>query len=423
MIDLQTLQTHGIDETDAYEGTFISFALADKAKDVSLDYKLFRNKVYGKCWKYIQDADHIDLNHIQHKIDDGSITNALGTFIAYDVKDLKIAVKRIKELALARTMVTALKVACVAIESGSSPYSEVAKLAEIVDSTNEAGETTHIREFMKSAYADLQLAQDGKCVNFVPTGLVDFDAKIGGLQKDGLIIVAGRPSMGKTAWAASVMRGACKTAPVLMISLEMSGKQMAMRFMAAEYNVDLQVMMQGGLNTDQWRKLADATRKLGEADIYVNEKSGQSVEDVISEGRRFKRKHGKVGCIIIDYLTLLNMPEGDRRDLSVGEVTRRLKLLAKELNCPVVLLSQLNRKVDDRKDKRPMMSDLRDSGSIEQDADMIIFPYRDEVYNKTNENEGIAEINVAKNRNGRTGIVVMSWVAQSATFKDLQGGF
>ena len=423
MIDLQTLQTHGIDETDAYEGTFISFALADKAKDVSLDYKLFRNKVYGECWKYIQDVDHIDLNHIQHKIDDGSITNALGTFIAYDVKDLKIAVKRIKELALARTMVTALKVACVAIESGSSPYSEVAKLAEIADGVIEAGETTHLSRFMTEAYRDLQLAQEGKCTNFVQTGLRDFDEKIGGLQKDGLIIVAGRPSMGKTAWAASVMRGACKAAPVLMISLEMSGKQMAMRFMAAEYNVDLQSMMQGNLDYEQWRKLAGAVKKLGNSDIYVNEKSGQSVEDVISEGRRFKRSHGDVGCIIIDYLTLLNLPEGDRRDLSVGEVTRRLKLLAKELNCPVILLSQLNRKVDDRNDKRPRMSDLRDSGSIEQDADMIIFPYRDEVYNKTNENEGIAEINVAKNRNGRTGIVVMSWVAQSATFKDLQGEF
>lgn len=423
MIDLQTLQTHGIDETDAYEGTFIAFALTEKCKDVSLDHNLFRNKIYGECWKYIQDADHIDFNHIQHKIDDGSITNALGTFIAHDTKDVKIAVKRIKELALARTMLMALKAASIAIESGSSPYDEVAKLAEIADKTNEAGETTHLKDFMADAYRDLQSAHDGNCVNFVPTGFVDFDQKIGGLQKDGLVIVAGRPSMGKTAWAASVMRGACKTAPVLMISLEMSGKQMAMRFMAAEYNVDLQVMMQGGLNRDQWSKLAKAVQTLGASDIYVNEKAGQSVEDVISEGRRFKRNHGDVGCIIIDYLTLLNMPQGDRRDLSVGEVTRRLKLLAKEINAPVVLLSQLNRKVDDRSNKRPMMSDLRDSGSIEQDADMIIFPYRDEVYNETADNAGLAEINVAKNRNGRTGIVMMSWVAQSATFKDLQGGF
>lgn len=423
MIDLQTLQTHGIDETDAYEGTFISFALAGMCNAMTLDYKLFRNKVYGECWKYIQDVDHIDLNHIQHNIDDGSITNAVGTFITHDIRDATIAAKRIKELAMARTMVTALKVACVAIENGATPSNEVIKLAEIADSSNDTGETIHLMHFMADAYKDLQLAQEGKGLNFVKTGLRDFDDKIGGLQKDGLVIVAGRPSMGKTAWAASVMRGACETAPVLMVSLEMSGKQMAMRFMAAEYNVDLQTMMQGGLSTEEWRKLAGAVDNLGKSDIYVNEKAGQSVDDVIGEGRRFKRKHGEVGCIIIDYLTLLNMPDNDRRDLSVGEVTRRLKLLAKELNCPVVLLSQLNRKVDDRNDKRPRMSDLRDSGSIEQDADMIIFPYRDEVYNKTDDNVGLAEINVAKNRNGRTGIVMMSWVAQSATFKDLQGGF
>ena len=276
---------------------------------------------------------------------------------------------------------------------------------------------------MKEAYRNIMDASEGKAINFIKTGLYDFDDKIGGLQKDGLVIVAGRPSMGKTSFAASVVRNVGKNHPVLMISMEMSGSQMAMRFLAAEKNVDLQLMMQGKLEDGVARGMAAASASLQSANIWVNEKTSRTVADVAAEARRFKRKHGDVGLIVIDYLTLLKMPAAANQVLAVGELSRAFKVLAGDLKCPVMLLSQLNRSLESRTDKRPMMSDLRDSGAIEQDADQIIFPFREEVYNKTKDNEGMAEILVSKNRNGKTGTFKMLWMAKSATFKDMDKGF
>jgi replicative DNA helicase len=386
---------------------------------VDLDPADFENQTFAGIWAYCRDRKSIDMTAINHKFPGALLADAVSAVPS--MANLKKCAGHVRDLAYRRRLSAALTKASQLVQSGDSISTVANFVVSSLDGAPSDSEAQHITDLVFDAYRQLEAAQlHGDQVNFVQTGMGRFDSVIGGLQKDGLIIVAGRPSMGKTAFASCLARNAGKNGPVLMVSMEMSGEQLAMRFLASEYNIDLQHMMQGKLNVDGWSRLSNASEALNESNLWINDKTSRTVADVAAEARRFKRKHGSIELLIVDYLTLLKMPQGESRANVVGEVSRAFKVLAGELKCPVVLLSQLNRKLEDRpkNDRVPRMSDLRDSGSIEQDADQIIFPFRPEVYDRKPENHGLAEIIIAKNRNGKTGKITMEWLQQSATFRD-----
>jgi replicative DNA helicase len=251
------------------------------------------------------------------------------------------------------------------------------------------------------------------------------DEKTAGLQPGDLIVIAGRPSMGKTALALNIARNASfQTAnPTAVFSLEMSKEQLSLRMLSAEARIDSSRMRGGFLSQTDLSRIHHAAAVLGDIPIYIDDSPAISALEIRAKARRMKMEKG-LGLIIIDYLQLMKgRRSAERRDLEISEISRALKALAKEINVPVVALSQLNRKVEERTNRRPVLSDLRESGAIEQDSDVIVFIYRDDVYNKAedNPNEGIAELIVAKQRNGPTGTVKLAFLDQYTRFENLAG--
>ena len=249
----------------------------------------------------------------------------------------------------------------------------------------------------------------------VSSGLTDLDSKTAGLQKSDLIIVAGRPSMGKTTFAMNMVEHAVITndAPVLVFSLEMPAEQLMMRMLASKGRIDQTRIRTGKLEQDDWSKLTGAVSLLRDKPLFVDDTPGLSPLEMRTRARRIAREHGDIGLIMIDYLQLMQISGfSEGRTAEISEISRSLKSLAKELNCPVVALSQLNRSLEQRPNKRPINSDLRESGAIEQDADLILFIYRDEVYNEDSEDRGKAEIIIGKQRNGPIGTVRTAFIAK-----------
>jgi replicative DNA helicase len=259
-------------------------------------------------------------------------------------------------------------------------------------------------------------------VTGVPTGFTRLDHLTSGLQGSDMVILAARPSMGKTAFALNIARNAAidGNTPVAIFSLEMSKEQLSERMLCAEARVDSNRLRGGFLNPEDWNRITEAASVLSEAPIFIDDSPDISATSIRTKSRRLKMDKG-LGLVIIDYLQLMRGRVSlERRDLEISDISRSLKLLAKELNVPVVALSQLNRKLEERADKRPQLSDLRESGALEQDADVVTFIYRDEVYNKddNNTNRGTAEIIVAKQRNGPTGIVPLNFIGQYTRFEN-----
>ena len=268
-----------------------------------------------------------------------------------------------------------------------------------------------------------RLYERKELVTGVPTGFKDLDKLTAGLQPSELIIVAGRPSMGKTAFALNIAANAALNAGigVAVFSLEMAREQLVLRMLCSEARVDNSKVRAGYLGERDFPKLANAAGKLHEALIYVDDTPAISVLELRAKTRRLIRdRDKKVGLVIVDYLQLMRgMGAASNREQEISEISRSLKALAKELRVPVIALSQLNRRVEDRGDRRPMMADLRESGAIEQDADVIAFIYRDEVYNTKSSDKGIAEIIVAKQRNGPIGTVNLAFLNEYTRFEDL----
>lgn len=267
-------------------------------------------------------------------------------------------------------------------------------------------------------------------VTGVPTAFHDLDNYTGGFQKSDLIIVAGRPSQGKTAFVLSVARNASifHDVPIGFFSLEMSAQQLVLRLICAEAKVDAHSVRTGRLPEDEWRKLSTSVGKLYKAKIFIDDTPALSVLEIRAKARRLKAEHN-VGLIVVDYLQLMQGPKNvQSREQEISTISRSLKALAKEINIPVVALSQLNRAVEARGDKRPVLADLRESGAIEQDADVVLFVHRPEMYNIMNDEnnestEGIAEIIIGKQRNGPTGTARMAFIKQYARFENLTRSF
>ncbi|KPK40725.1 MAG: replicative DNA helicase [Gammaproteobacteria bacterium SG8_47] len=253
-----------------------------------------------------------------------------------------------------------------------------------------------------------------------PTGFTDFDELTSGMQRSDLIIVAGRPSMGKTTFAMNIAENAAikHKVPVAVFSMEMPGEQLAMRMMSSLGRIDQHRVRTGKLEDDDWPRLTSAVGILAEAPIFIDDTPGLTPTELLARARRLKREHD-LGMIVLDYLQLMQVPGNkENRATEISEISRSLKSLAKELNVPVIALSQLNRGLEQRPNKRPVMSDLRESGAIEQDADVIVFIYRDEVYNEDSPDKGSAEIIIGKQRNGPIGTVRLTFLGQYTRFEN-----
>ncbi len=281
-----------------------------------------------------------------------------------------------------------------------------------------------IKDIVKDSFRTIEdLYARKELITGVPTGFEKVDDLTSGLQDSDLIIIAGRPSMGKTAFALNIAEfvGIHRGLPVCLFSLEMAKEQIATRMLAATAKVDSQRIRKGFLGETDWPKLTTAAGILSEAPIFIDDTAAITVLEMKAKARRLKAEHG-LGLVIIDYLQLMRSSAAkDSREQEISEISRSLKALAKELSVPVIALSQLNRKVEDRTNRRPQMADLRESGAIEQDADVIAFIYRDEVYNKAEDNpeKGMAEVIIAKQRNGPIGTVKLAFLEKFTSFENL----
>lgn len=261
-------------------------------------------------------------------------------------------------------------------------------------------------------------------VTGIPTGFVDLDRMTSGLQAGDLVIVAGRPSMGKTSFSMNIAEHVAieQGLPVAVFSMEMGAVQLAMRMLGSVGMLDQHRMRTGKLQTDDWPRVTHAVQRMQGAQVYIDETPGLSAVDLRARARRLARQCGQLGMIVIDYIQLMSSNgSGENRATEISEISRSLKSLAKELECPVVTLSQLNRSLEQRPNKRPVMSDLRESGAIEQDADVILFIYRDEVYNPDSPDKGTAEIIIGKQRNGPIGTVRLTFQGESTKFLNFTG--
>lgn len=255
----------------------------------------------------------------------------------------------------------------------------------------------------------------------MPTGYHDFDEMTSGLQSSDLVIVAGRPSSGKTALAMNIAEHVAikSRAPVLVFSMEMPGEAIVMRLLSSLCRIDQLRIRTGKLADEDWPRISSTVSMLSDAPLYIDDSPGLSPAEMRARARRLAKEHGQLGLIVVDYLQLMQVPGGgENRTAEISEISRSLKGLAKELKVPVIALSQLNRGLEQRADKRPVMSDLRESGAIEQDADLIVFIYRDEVYNENSPDKGTAEIIIAKQRNGPIGKVRLTFLGQYTCFEN-----
>ena len=274
-----------------------------------------------------------------------------------------------------------------------------------------------------------EMADNPSDITGVPTGLYDLDRSLSGMQAGDLIVLAARPSMGKTALAINIAEHVAlnEGLPVAVFSMEMGASQLAVRIVGSIGRIDQGHLRTGRLTDDEWPRLTEAIEKLRTISLHIDETAGLTVSELRANARRLARQCGKLGLIVVDYLQLMSVSSSmsdENRATAVGEISRGLKMLAKELQCPVIALSQLSRGVESRPDKRPMMSDLRESGAIEQDADVIMFIYRDDYYNKMDgpnpsKEPGVAEVIIAKQRNGPTGTIKLAFLRQITKFESL----
>ena len=339
-------------------------------------------------------------------------------------------IKIVEEKSILRNLI---KTANEIIELGYDPTEDVEdimdgaekRIFDLMQSKNQKGYTP-IKDVLVESFTKLEELYNRKQhITGVPTGFAELDYKTAGLHGSELILIAARPAMGKTAFALNLATNAALrgNAPVAIFSLEMSKDQLVNRILCSEAMVDSNKVRTGKLGEDDWVKLAGAIGPLSEAEIYIDDTPGISVTEIRTKCRKLSIDKG-IGLVVIDYLQLVQgSKRAGSREQEIAEISRSLKILAKEINVPVIALSQLSRAVEQRPDHRPMLSDLRESGSIEQDADIVMFLYRDDYYNKESEKKDIAEVIIAKQRGGQTGTVELLWMGQYTKFVNLERRF
>ena len=344
------------------------------------------------------------------------------------------SMKYIKIVEEKSTLRKLIKTANEIIELGYDPTEDVddimegaeKKIFNVMQNKNQKGYSA-MKDILVDSFTQLEELYNRKQhITGVPTGFADLDYKTAGLHSSDLVLVAARPAMGKSAFALNIATNAAIRAkvPVVIFSLEMSKEQMVNRILCSEAMVDSNKVRTGRLEEDDWTKLAEAIGPLSEAEIYIDDTPGISVMEIRAKCRKLKLEKN-IGMVVIDYLQLVqgsNKRNGSREQ-EISEISRSLKILAKEIGVPVIALSQLSRAVEQRPDHRPMLSDLRESGAIEQDADIVMFLYRDDYYNQDSEKKGIAEVIIAKHRGGSTGTVELLWLGSYTKFVNLEKSF
>lgn len=337
-------------------------------------------------------------------------------------------IKIVKEKSMLRALI---KTADELITLGYDPTQEVEqvidtaekKIFQVMQKKNQKGYSS-IKDILVDTFTQLeQLYNQKESITGVPTGFVDLDYRTSGLHNSDLILVAARPAMGKSAFALNIATNAAVRAkvPVAIFSLEMSKEQMTNRILCSEAMVDSAKVRTGKIDDDEWAKLAATSGELSEAGIYIDDTPGISIMEIRAKCRKMKLEKN-IGLVVIDYLQLVqgSNKKGGSREQEIAEISRSLKILAKEIDVPVIALSQLSRAPEQRIDHRPMLSDLRESGSIEQDADIVMFLYRDDYYNEDTEKKNIAEVIIAKHRSGATGTVELLWLANYTKFANIE---
>jgi replicative DNA helicase len=334
----------------------------------------------------------------------------------------------VRERAVLRQLIGAASdIAETAFNSQGRNITEILDAAErSVFSISEQGSRgsgpVNIKEFLAKTMDRIDtLFHSNNPITGMPTGYHDFDEMTSGLQGSDLVIIAGRPSMGKTTFAMNIAEHVVikSQAPVLIFSMEMPGESIVMRLLSSLCRIDQLRIRTGKLADEDWPRISSTVSMLSEAKLYIDDTPALSPAEMRARARRLAKEHGQLGLIVVDYLQLMQVPgSNENRTAEISEISRSLKSLAKELNVPVVALSQLNRGLEQRADKRPVMSDLRESGAIEQDADLIVFIYRDEVYNENTPDKGTAEIIIAKQRNGPIGKIRLTFMGQYTCFEN-----
>ena len=424
-------------ETAVLSSMFIDKEAVSTAIEVlSADdfYRPDNKAVFECCCELYSSGSPIDVITVKNKLEEKGVFEQLGGigFVAKIASSVgsSVNVKHYAEIVKDKSTLRQLIKTCNDVSNqcyeGKADINAVIDQAEKgifnVSEGRNTGDGRHIRDIAVSAFEKIEdiYKNKGKLTG-VPTGFVDFDAKTAGLQKSDLILLAARPSMGKTAFALNIAQNAAvrHNVPVAIFSLEMSEEQLVNRMLCSEAMIDAQKLRTGELEDDDWPKLIQALGPLSRSEIYIFDTPGASPMDVRSKCRKLKMEKG-LGLILIDYLQLMNGDgKNDSRQQEISAISRALKGVARELQVPVIALSQLSRACEQRSDHRPMLSDLRESGAIEQDADVVAFLYRDEYYFPDTEAKNQAELIIAKQRNGPTGTVNLAWLGQYTKFANL----
>ena len=441
-MELAKIPPHDIDAEQAVLGSMLTDKDAVNAAIETLKedafYREDNRAIYQAIVNLYSKSEPIDIITLKDELESMDKFEQVGGFeylaslpdkvptTANEQKYIKI----VEEKSILRNLI---KTANEIIELGYDPAEDVEdimdgaekKIFDIMQSKNQKGYTP-IKDVLVESFTKLEELYNRKQhITGVPTGFSELDYKTAGLHGSELILVAARPAMGKTAFALNLATNAALrgNAPVAIFSLEMSKDQLVNRILCSEAMVDSNKVRTGKLGEDDWVKLAGAIGPLSEAEMYIDDTPGISVMEIRTKCRKLKMEKN-IGLVVIDYLQLV---QGNKRTASreqeISEISRSLKILAKEINVPVIALSQLSRAVEQRPDHRPMLSDLRESGAIEQDADIVMFLYRDDYYNKESEKKDIAEVIIAKQRGGQTGTVELLWMGQYTKFVNLERRF
>lgn len=398
-------------------------------------YRAAHQKIFSVMIELSEKGEPVDLVTVTSELQDRKLLEEIGG-VSY-LSDLANSVptaanveyysKIVEEKSILRRLIRA------ATDIASDGYSKENEIENLLSEAEKSimevsqrkntGAFISIKDVLVSAYDNIEMLQNNTGdITGIPTGFSELDRMTAGFQRNDLIIVAARPSVGKTAFALNIAQNvATKTDEnVAIFSLEMGAEQLVMRMLCAEGNIDAQRLRTGALTGDDWQKLTMAMGSLSNAGIYIDDTPGIRVGDIRAKCRRLKQEKG-LGMILIDYMQLIRgNGSTENRQQEVSEISRSLKGIARELEVPVISLSQLSRGVESRQDKRPMMSDIRESGSIEQDADIVAFLYRDDYYDQESENKNIIEIIIAKQRNGPVGTVELAFVKEYNKFVNLE---
>lgn len=431
------LPPHSVEaEQSVLGGLLINSAAWDEVADILSEEDFYRNEhklIYRHITRLISRNDPVDILTVAESINSTGKLDTIGG-LQYlgslesgtpSAANIKHYAKIVKDKATERKILSASFEIGELAFSGDSAQQKLEKISDLLNGLADNSKSPILR-LSEAAAKAIQTLDDrfsnGGDIHGLKTGFIDFDHKTGGLHPGDLIILAGRPSMGKTAFATNIAENvALDGNPAMMFSLEMSDEQLATRSISSTGMIKLNTLRSAKMEDDDWHRITASLGKINEMPLFIDSNPMLSATQMHARARRIKRQHG-LSLIVIDYLQLMS-EGGDNRNNELSNITRKLKLMAKDLHVPVICLSQLSRKVEERADKRPMMSDLRDSGAIEQDADLIVMMYREEYYNKETMNKGMAEANIVKQRMGEVGPVFLTFQGEYSKFSNFAGQY